>query len=159
MNFDDYFDEYCVPKPVDPDAPTALDKFTSIMQECFDRAPNLQTVILEGTTPSFNDGDPCYHSRAMGYILDGGMLYDEEDGYVIEKYIEDFNADDMDEHDCPWKWDDDNALDSKVSSLIFSQNLDEVIWGTNYSVTISRKVPSSTGGEIKIEKEYCSRGY
>jgi hypothetical protein len=149
MSFDDFYNEYCVPKPVDPSLPTVEDKFMAIMQACFDKALNLEEVIIVGTTPSFNDGDPCYHSSSTGYKLTGKIYYDEEDGYTWGDPEE---MQDEDEDEGGWIWDDDdlnNGLESKVWSLLSSQNLDEDIWYTNYKISITR----GPSGKIVINHE------
>ena len=50
--------------------------FAEAAQELFDRFPKLESIVLTGYAPSFNDGDPClfsmreYESTVNGVSLD-----------------------------------------------------------------------------------------
>lgn len=59
-------------------------KTSSDIVQLFAMFPLLNEVCIYGTTPSFNDGDPCRHHGSY-YIRYNGFLYGvEEEYYTLE---------------------------------------------------------------------------
>lgn len=59
-------------------------KTSSDITQLFTLFPLLNEVCIYGTTPSFNDGDPCRHHGSY-YIRYNGFLYGvEEEYYTLE---------------------------------------------------------------------------
>jgi len=142
MNFEELYDDLCVPKPVDPSKPTCKDELMNLLEMCFNEVPDLTEVIYVGYTPSFNDGDPCYHSREIAYKLSNKIYYDGMDGLVISN-IEQLEED-------GWSEDDKELLSVKVFRLLEANPFDEMVYTTNYKLTITR----DSENKINIDYDY-----
>ena len=54
-------------------------EINKFFEEFFEKFPHVHAVIIQGFTPRFNDGDPCYHSQEVmmncGDLIGSGYIY------------------------------------------------------------------------------------
>lgn len=97
--YEQYYEQYVVNQV---SANDLQDRMHDVMKAIFEAKPEINSIVTRGQTPSFNDGDPCYHSQdtVVGRVYDeyfedtcrwdGGKLPTsgiEEDlsGYIIDE--------------------------------------------------------------------------
>lgn len=122
-----------------------------LFQGVFDENKGLQFVMIRGSTPSFNDGEPCYHSQEtfLGCKTKYGD-YDFSD-YSLE---EDFEFEDTDEgvvhlnSSC-------ETLDKVYSSITVYDEIIERIYDTNFELRVSL----DETGKVVVDHEYYDCGY
>lgn len=127
-------------------------ELAEVIDTVFKEMPMINRIMVYGSTPGFNDGDPCRHS---GYIsIDG---WGNGDGFFIDdagKVIQDYQLEDDDEmffvspHEKECR---------RVLSLFedIDERLIQSIYDTNFSLVWFRE-PS---GKIKFVKAFHHSGY
>lgn len=138
------------------EAKSELDNFVSqsgaanvlaiLFKPLFDKYPDLNILGYIGSTPSFNDGEPCTHWGQFFTGLDDDFVND------IGSFEEDFEYDE----------DEETHLNSKCVNLscvkeeasVF-ESIIEDFYGTNYKVVVKRE----ENGEIAVYHDYYDPGY
>lgn len=59
-----------------PDQSELIDLCKAELLKLFTACPDLKAIALQGYTPGFNDGDPCYHIQGTGFVLGDGISDD-----------------------------------------------------------------------------------
>jgi hypothetical protein len=136
-----------------------LKAIKTAFKEFFDKhGEEVSTIIVTGSVPSFNDGDPCvFNLGDPRFIL---IKPDEEESEEFSESKEDeseedeeeFDDDDYDEEDGVDFWDihDKNYKFEKDASKIFDlldEELMESVFGSGFKLTI-------TAGGIDQEEYY-----
>jgi hypothetical protein len=100
----------------------------------FDAFPALDSVVLRGYTPGFNDGDPCYHHDCEPIV----------------------NGDDPDDYDAEESKSNLSEADTKAVYEILGMMQDAVrdIYDTNFEVTVTR-----TPDGVTINQDHYDCGY
>jgi len=143
------------------------DTFKDFIETCFKHCPDLLAIRLRGWTPSFNDGDPCYHSEDLKvlfrddvYGFDWAVHFHEkyesicEEIFLIKATPSRWNEKEM--HyggmsrediaalgDCPKK---------RVLYAIRNQFYAEHAYGTDYELIIDR---TEEGTDIEYRQYEC----
>lgn len=138
------------------EAKSELDKFVShsgaenvlkvLFKPLFDKNPDLNILGYVGTTPSFNDGEPCTHYGQFFTGLDNDFLH-ETGGFE-----EDFE---YDEDEGTHLNSECINLDSVSEEGSAFENIIEDFYGTNYKIVVKRK----ENGEITVLQDYYDPGY
>lgn len=170
-SFELYYDKYAQELP---DNSLLLAELKGLAEACFNKFPSLNAIHLMGWTPGFNDGEPCTHSREYmlffnDVIIGEGMCLDmanDEFRYMKESsQLDDFP---VGSHSVNLGEVSPEVTDSKqvtfgsrkdqkygaLITLIDSQPLADQIWGTDYSVLITRD-----GSDIKIKHQSYDCGW
>lgn len=119
--------------------------------------PNCTKLVIQGYTPSFNDGDPCRHYSDT-YVGNFGELFE----------VTDFDRDVIEFLKIPDEFTDDGMFDECMEFLeemeedctrdyeLFGdlENLAEELWGTNFHILV--KFENDT---IDINKIYYHCGH
>lgn len=107
---------------------------------------NLNSIVVIGYTPGFNDGEPCTHGQRDPY-LNGRDEYDDD---APDVFTEDGESDEMVE---------EPVLDAKAKSLVLDilagmADLLEDAFGTNWAIRVKR-----TDNGVVFEQEDYDCGY
>lgn len=138
------------------EAKNELDEFISkndkesvlsiILKPLFDKYPDLNILGYVGTTPSFNDGEPCTHSSQFFTGLDNDFVYEtggfEEDFEYDEDERTHLNSECVDLHSV------------KEEGSVFEKIIEE-FYETNYKIVVKRE----ENGEITVHHDYYDPGY
>lgn len=171
-SFEVYYDKYAQRFP---DSSPLLSELKSLAEACFEKFSSLNAIHLMGWTPAFNDGEPCTHSREYmlffndAIIGDAGMCLDMvKDEFLYMKDISQLDDFPVGSHSVNLKEISPGVTDpglitfgnrkdhnyGELVTLIDSQPLADQIWGTNYSVLITRD-----GSSIKLEHQDYDCGW
>jgi|CXWL01.1.fsa_nt_gi hypothetical protein len=113
-------------------------------QEVFDKTPGLYAIHWTQGTPGFNDGDPCYFSVHEICAYESKEKFDQ-------------GQDEGDPEEFAWDIPKDQAkpFNDLIKALGENEELLEIVYGDNQSITITRK----KDGSIKTETEEWDMGY
>lgn len=99
--------------------------------------PGLNSIIVYGYTPRFNDGDPCYHSQSGPY-LNGFDRYGDRS----------VDSDEDESQNKEWGYGVENAAFDRVARLV--NNLSEglqLLFDTDWALHIKRLEDGTVGWE------------
>ncbi len=107
----------------------------------FEENPQLKSIVLLGSTPSFNDGEPCTHS------MDIVLTKEDANDYGVDEDLEDENVELTPELS--------KAQAKAIRDALFKfEEVLEEIYDTNWRLTILRK-----NGKVKIEQDDYDCGH
>lgn len=129
---------------------------TLVVQEffadLFARHPGFKRAVVFGFTPSFNDGDPCYHSCEVyvGYknIYSGVAYYDYQDHTESEAFFTDDGEIDNPNEGCL-------TLKEAKKEICSWEDIFERLYDTNFIV----KVQLLEDGEVSVEVDEYDCGH
>lgn len=78
MSYQKYIDEVSEKRAAYEES---FENFPSMVRSLFDEFPALDTIIIRGSTPGFNDGDVCLHSQENFIEFDALHEIYQEDYY------------------------------------------------------------------------------
>lgn len=116
------------------------------------------TLVVRGTTPTWNDGDECTHSydyslvtkpNSWGFDDDDLYIYDRFDGDDV--YTELFEYDEENKTTINTRYADNNSFHEGINN--FASFIDDVN-DTNYEVRVKYK-----DGVVSYVSEYCDPDY
>lgn len=118
-----------------------------LFQGVFDENKGLQFVMIRGSTPSFNDGEPCYHSQETFVGSKNTYGYYDFSDYSLEEEFEFEDTNDGEGHlnsGC-------QTLDKAYSSITAYDEIIERIYDTNFELRVSL---DETGKVVVNHEEY-----
>lgn len=131
--------------------------FTKLFEEFSD----LNVVMIQGSTPSFNDGEPCYHSQDV-FTGSYWTSYSEYKYYDFTdyEYYDEFGVGEDDEGNINAEDHINNKVPNDVLKEIKSQlnNMDDIfqdIYDTNFLITIKRE----EDGSVSVTEDEYDCGY
>lgn len=132
-----------------------LTQLETIFSDALSKAlsePGVEGILLQGSTPSFNDGDICRHSMDIILTEDDA----EYNGFSDDEFEDDEEVDD-DSDDKPntnkvLPFDNSKASESTIDSIgtmlsAFEHPLEE-IYGTDWRLIITK----NANGKVEIEQ-------
>lgn len=137
-----------------------------LMEFIFEYDKRLLLITFIGHTPSWNDGDPCYHSSYFEVLTTEGLI--DPDGYLVESIEDDLDYDNDEDELLITEaravplikpistsvLEKEVKLDKKIESILNSQKLVDYIWDTNYMVKFYL-----TKEGVKVIGEYYESDY
>lgn len=113
------------------------DKLTSFLESCFEECPEITEINIIGSTPFFNDGDVCLHSKHINVYFD----FDGEVYNTIGRYF--YALDSVD------KFPKELLITlEKITSTLSQEYMSDRLYGTNYAIKAEKK-----SGKIKVNIE------
>lgn len=165
MNLSDFQKVFALIEQTRKDAENSAKQYLpDVFKEFFDKHKGMRKIRFVGYTPSFNDGDPCYHSSdfAVGLYSRQPKTY-RESGFYIESddYSEDceffdLELDDDDDKIVSFANDgfkgDVEAMGQDMQSI---EQIVELLYNTDYDV----RVTLEDDGSIEVDHDGYDCGY